>query len=173
MTGIQFKEGENDFISMMIDKYGKQMQDFAKNSIVKFNGERTVIPLGINHIMRLYHHASTHISISAYNSDYKKTLKLGEMEKFNLVSSGCTSILKELSIRSIHKYVGASRLVSQMEETRELPTNPILSLKLASIMKSIGYDIRLNGKSLIKSDLSKVEFDDTDIANFNNLDVNV
>jgi hypothetical protein len=172
-SGIQFEEGENDFISMMIDKYSKQMQDFAKNSIVKFNGERTVIPLGINHIMRLYHHASTHISISAYDSDYKKTLKLGEMEKFNLVSSGCTNILKELSIRSIHKYVGASRLVSQMEETRELPTNPILSLKLASIMKSIGYDIRLNGKSLIKSDLSKVEFDDTDIANFNNLDINV
>lgn len=167
-SGIQLQPGD-DFIAKMIDRYAKQMQEYAKNSIVKYNGERSVIPVGIITMMRLYHHASIHISQSAVDADYNKTLKFGEMEKFNLVAADCPNILKELSIRSIHKYVGASRMVHEMEETRELPENPVLSLKLASIMKSIGYDIRLNGVSLVKSDLSKIKFDETDAANFNSL----
>ena len=171
-SGIQLTD-DSDFIAKMIDRYQKQMQEYAKNSIVKYNGERAIIPVGIITMMRVYHHASIHISQSAVDSDYNKTLKLGEMEKLNLVAAGCTSILQELSIRSVHKYVGASKMIHDMEESRELPENPILSLKLASIFKSMGYDIRLDGKSLIKSDLSNVEFDETDIANFNNLSANI
>ena len=167
-SGIQYKEDE-DFISNMIERYSKQMQEYAKNSIVKYNGEKAIIPVGIITMMRVYHHASIHISESSVNSDYNKTLKLGEMEKMNLVASGCTNILKELSIRSVHKYIGASKMVSDMEETRELPKNPLLALKFANLMKSMGYDIRLNGRSIVKSDISKVDFDETDINNFNNL----
>lgn len=167
-SGIQYRDDE-DFISNMIERYSKQMQEYAKNSIVKYNGERAIIPVGIITMMRVYHHASIHISESAVNSDYNKTLKLGEMEKMNLVASGCTSILKELSIRSIHKYIGASKMVSNMEETRELPHNPLLALKFANIMKSLGYDVRLHGRSIVKSDVSKIDLDETDIANFNNL----
>ena len=167
-SGVQYREDE-DFISNMIERYNKQMQEYAKNSSVKYNGERAIIPVGIITMMRVYHHASIHISESAVNSDYNKTLKLGEMEKMNLVASGCTNILKELSIRSVHKYIGASKMISDMEETRELPNNPLLALKFANIMKSLGYDVRLHGRSIVKSDISKIDLDETDINNFNNL----
>jgi len=170
-SGIEYQDGE-DFIANMIEKYSDQMREYANNSVITFNGETNIIPVGIITMMRVYHHASIHISESKADGAFDKVLKLGEMEKFNLVASGSINILKELSIRSMHKHIGANKMVAEMEETRELPNNPSLSLKLATVLKSIGYDIRVNGKSLTKSDLSNIEFDEQDMTWFNSIESN-
>lgn len=170
-SGIDF-EGE-DFAALMIDKYSDEMQKFAEQSVVEFNGERAIVPIGIVKFMRVYHHASTHLSMSDANADYKKLLKLGEMEKFNLMSSDSLGILKELSLRSGHKYVGSNRINNILQETREVPTNTALSLKFASILKTMGYDILIDGRPIIKADMSKLEMDETDIEKFNSIETNL
>ena len=158
----------------MIDKYSDKMEKFSKNSIVEFEGKKQIIPLGIIDIVRLNHDASMHISESStYNVNFNKMLKLGEMEKLNLIASDCKNILKELSIRSVHKYVGALNLIDKMEEYRELPERTTLNLRFAQILKSIGYDIFIDGQPLVKSDLSDVELSTDDEASLNSLEIEV
>jgi len=155
----------NDYIANMITKYKDQMKEFSDNSVVEYNGVKKIIPVGINSIMRLYHHASTHISCSSADFAYKKTLKMGEMEKLNLVANDCPNILKELGIRSISKYIASHRHINNMERTRELPKNTHLSLQFVEILKSMGYELIVDDKNSVDySDL-----DDVDIANFNTI----
>lgn len=166
-SGIEIPEGE-DFISLMADKYKDDMKKYSENSVVEFEGEQCIIPVGIIDIIRLYHHASIHISESStFNVNFNKMLKLGEMEKLNLVASNSKNILKELSIRSVHKYFGAMNLIKNMEEKRELPEYTSLSLRFAQALKSIGYDILLDGTPLIKSDNSKIELSEEDEKDLN------
>ena len=134
--------------------YADQMKKYSENSIVTFNGETNIIPVGIINIMRLLHHASTKVSCSAEEFAYKRTLRFGEMEKLNLVANDCPNILKEIGIRSVTKFIGSHKYIRDMEATRELPNNPRLSLRFAEIMKSMGYDIKVDGKSLSNSDYS-------------------
>lgn len=138
-SGIEL-DGD-DFISTMIDKYQSKMNTYSKNSIVTYKGKTNVIPVGYNYIMRLYHHASTKVSCSSADHGYTRTLRFGEMEKLNLVANDCPAILKELGIRSITKYVGSHKLVTDIEETRELPENPKMSMRFIEILKSMGYDL--------------------------------
>ena len=173
----------NDYISIMIDKYQKQMQEYSKNSIVTFDGKTNVIPVGINYIMRLYHHASTKVSCSSADHGYTRTLRFGEMEKLNLVANDCPNILKELSIRSITKYVGSHKLVSDIEETRELPKNTKMSMRFIEVLKSIGYDLKIeddtNAINVINDDFNNnidetdedinSEYDEVDITAFNSI----
>ena len=90
---------------------------------------------------------------------------------FNLVSSNSTAILKELSIRSVHKYLGSIKLIEDLEVSRELPENVSLSLRFAQILKSIGYDILLDNKPLVKSDTSNIEISEKDEKLFNSIEV--
>lgn len=129
------------FIAEALDKYGKEMKTFSKNSIVEYNGESTVIPVGYNYVMRLYHHASTKVSCSSAEFAYKRTLRFGEMEKLNLMANGCPNILKELGIRSITKYIGAHKHIDYMQETRHLPKRTHMSMQFVEILKSIGYEL--------------------------------
>ena len=87
------------------------------------------------------------------------------MEKLNLVANDCPNILKELGIRSVTKYIGSHNLINNMEKDRELPKNTKLSLQFAEILKSMGYDIMVDGKNLITTDYMNV--DDIDISNIN------
>lgn len=164
-SGIEFEENE-DFISLASEKYIDQMKEYSKNSIVSYKGEKIIAPVGLMEIMRLNHHACTHVSISPVDGDFNKMLRLGEMEKFNLLANDCTSILKELSIRSIHKYIGSRRLVEDMWYDRSLPEHTTLSLKFAQLLKSVGYSINLDGKPLVPSDLSSVEISEADESVF-------
>ena len=141
-SGIEFKEGE-DFISIAIEKYGDQMKEYAKNSVVMYKGKKQTIPVGLNYIMRLYHHASTHISESSAESAYGRALKFGEMEKINLVANDCPNALKELGIRSVVKYIGSHRMIAEMENTRKLPEKTRLSLNFIEVVKSMGYNISI------------------------------
>ena len=158
-----------DYISIMIEKYGKSMNTYAKNSIVEYNGIKNVIPVGINYIMRLYHHASTKVSCSSADHGYTRTLRFGEMEKLNLVANDCPNILKELGIRSITKYVGSHKMVNEIEETRTLPKNPKISMQFLELLKSIGYEL------IIEDDIDDIdtsiesELDAVDIDNFNSI----
>lgn len=151
------------FISQMINKYSNQMKEFSENSVVSYEGKTNIIPVGINNIMRLYHHASTHISCSSADFAYKKTLKLGEMEKLNLVANDCPNILKELGIRSISKYIGSHKHITNMENTRELPKKTQVSLQFVEILKSMGYDLIIDNK---KSNIY-MNLDEIDAHNFN------
>lgn len=160
-SGIEFKPGE-DLINLAIQKYGKQMRDYSKNSRIKYKGKETIGPVGIIDIMRLNHHASKHISESRTTTAYNKMLKFGEMEKLNLLSTQSHNILEELSIRSMQKHLGSKYLISEMERERVLPEEPVLSLRFAQVLKSIGFEISLDGKPLIPSDLSVIgDFEDT------------
>ena len=164
-SGIDLVEGE-DYISYVADIYKAQMKDYSKNSIVSYKGEENIIPVGIIDIMRLNHHASIHVSESPVEHlNFNNMLKLGEMEKLNLVSTNSKAILKELSIRSIHKYIGAMKMVDDMQRYRTLPKSPILSLKFAQALKSIGYEIMLDNKPLVISDTSEIFDIDEDFLN--------
>ena len=166
-SGVDFEN--QDYISIMISKYKEQMETFSKNSIVKYDGIETVIPVGINHIMRLYHHASTKVSCSSADYGYTRTLRFGEMEKLNLVANDCPNILKELGIRSITKYVGSHKLLDFIQETRSLPKNPKMSMQFIEILKSIGYTLTIEDDTQI-TDLETTDeptFDAEDENNFN------
>lgn len=164
-SGIELND--EDYIATMIDKYAKQMATYSKNSIVEYKGIKNVIPVGINHIMRLYHHASTKVSCSSADHGYTRTLRFGEMEKLNLVANDCPNILKELGIRSITKYIGSHKLVTNIEETRTLPKNPKLSMQFIEVLKSIGYVLTLEED--VDDNSTNIEFDDFDMDNFNNI----
>ncbi|MBQ8218487.1 MAG: hypothetical protein IJZ79_01945 [Bacilli bacterium] len=153
-----------DYISIMIEKYKKQMETYSKNSIVEYDGVKTVIPVGINHIMRLYHHASTKVSCSSAEYGYTRTLRFGEMEKLNLVANDCPHILKELGIRSITKYVGSHKLVDDIQNTRTLPKNPKMSMQFIEILKSVGYSLT------IEDDEQITDIDMTDEPNMDYVD---
>jgi DNA-directed RNA polymerase beta subunit len=161
-SGIDY-EG-HDYIAEMMEKYSSQMKTYSKNSIVEYKGEKKVIPVGINYIMRLYHHASTHISVSSANTAFQKTLKFGEMEKLNLVANDCPNILLELGIRSIKKYIGSHKLVDEMERTRELPDRKDLniSLQFIEILKSMGYEMKIDK-------INKPTYDNMDEVDLNNV----
>lgn len=172
-SGIELDDGE-DYIALVANKYKSQMKEYANNSIVEFNKTKTIIPVGIIDIIRLNHHASTKVSISPIMGvNFNKMLKLGEMEKLNLVASNSTAILKELSVRSVHKYLGSIKMIEDMEQTRELPENATLSLRFAQILKSIGYDILLDGKPLVKSDISEIDMSDKDTELFNSRELKI
>ena len=71
---------DNDYIAHVIEKYQDQMKEYSENSIVEYSGKMNVIPVGLNYIMRLYHHAATHISCSsadfAYSAYFEGTLPI-------------------------------------------------------------------------------------------------
>ena len=166
-SGINVDDG-NDYIAVVMDKYKKKMEKYSKDSIVEYNGISKVIPVGINHIMRLYHHASTKVSCSSADYGYTRTLRFGEMEKLNLVANDCPSILKELGIRSITKYIGSHKLVNDIETNRTLPKNPKLSLQFIEILKSMGYNLVLEDDDNTDNN-TEIELDEVDIENFNNI----
>lgn len=161
----------NDFISIMIDKYHQEMQEYSKNSIVSFRGKTNIIPVGINYIMRLYHHASTHVSCSSADHGYNRTLRFGEMEKLNLVANDCPNILKELGIRSITKYIGSHKLVSEIEQTREIPKNAKISMRFIEILKSMGYELIVDFENNQNSNdnINIENYDDVDMNAFNTI----
>lgn len=163
-SDIDISNGE-DFIAKVIEKYPKQMKKYSENSIVEFEGETNIIPVGEINIMRLYHHASTKVSCSSADFAYKRTLRFGEQEKLNMVANDCPHILKELGIRSVTKYIGSHKMINDMETLRELPANPRLALTFAELMKSIGYLIKVNRKNLTGTDYSTIDEVDTEHMN--------
>lgn len=146
-SGIEFDESE-EFISYAVEKYSEQMKEYSENSVVEYKGETNTIPVGLINMIRVHHHAATHLSVS----DVRK-LKLGEMEKLNLVSDSSYNILKELSIRSEQKHVNSHKLIKEMKETRELPESTRLSLSFVNLMKILGYNVKVDGKLVEKSEI--------------------
>ena len=146
-SGIEFDESE-EFISYAVEKYSEQMKEYSENSVVEYKGETNIIPVGLINMIRVHHHAATHLSVS----DVRK-LKLGEMEKLNLVSDSSYNILKELSIRSEQKHVNSHKLIKEMKETRELPESTRLSLSFVNLMKILGYNVKVDGKLVEKSEM--------------------
>lgn len=128
-SGIEFKQGE-DFASIAVERYQKEMNEYAEKSIVEYNGEQMRIPLGLNNIMRIHHHAFTHISPSG--------LRFGEMELLHLAANGCTAIMKELDLRSNRMDYSSMTL----QRTRELPDKigkPRLAIE--DSFKVLGYEL--------------------------------
>ena len=158
---------EENFIYDAIEKYSEQMKKYADNSIVEYNGEKIIMPIGINHIMRVHHHASTHISLASHENNISKSLKLGEMEKLNLISLDDTDILKELAIRSLHKYKHSDKLIKEMEETRELPKVGRVNLRFNQFLKTLGY---IMYEPTLNSELQELE--DSIITPMDKLDFN-
>ena len=162
-NGIKLES--NEFISTAIEKYSKSMLEFSKNSIIEFKGKQSIKPIGIINIIRLYHHASIHISEAKYD-DISTALKLGEMEKLNLLSHELSDTLKELSIRSMSKYKYSYKMTKDIQNTGDLPDTTILNLRFIQLLKSIGYNIKLDDKNIINSDLHEIEkIEDEDIKN--------
>lgn len=154
----------DDYIAIVGEKYKDQMKKYSEDSIVEYNGIKKNIPVGINYIMRLYHHATTKVCLSSAEHGYTRNLRFGEMEKYNLVSNDCPHILKELGIRSIVKYIGSHKLVTELETTRQLPKRTKMSLQFIEILKSIGYDFIIEG-----DDNYDTEFSQVDLNYYNNV----
>lgn len=145
---IQLNKDEM-YIPFIKENYGDNIEDFSKNSIVEYKGQRIKAPIGLNYIMRLHHHAFT--KVSAYSFKDMKQLKLGEMEKLNLFANGRKHILDELSIRSTNKYVLTRKMLSNLELNGELPYNIKYKGEFEAILKTLGYYIDFSsGKSKIK-----------------------
>ncbi len=127
-SGIEFKQGE-DFASIAVEKYQEEMNQYAEDSIVEFNGEQMRIPLGLNNIMRIHHHAVTHISQTG--------LRFGEMELLHLAANGCSAIMKELDARGTRTKCNSYLI----QETRELPHIDKIHLNMVDNFRVLGYDI--------------------------------
>ena len=151
-------ERGKDLIGIVSKENKEEMVNYSANSILEFEGVESIKPVGIMDIVRVHHHSSTKVSESHLKPYLVKSLKLGEMEKLNLIANGAKNILKELSIRSVSKHIGAYRMAMEMQETLELPENPILSLKFARLLKSMGYSIQLDGVDIIESDNRRVDY---------------
>lgn len=170
-SGIELGDDE-DYISKVKDKYKDQIKEYSEKSIVEYKGVQRCIPVGLIDIIRLNHHASTHLSESSvHNFNFNKMLKFGEMERLNLYSLGLHKTLEELSIRSMHKYFGSYQLVNDMENTGKLPVDKEYSLKFVEILKSMGYMLYKDNKPVLKSDLRSVNFSEEDIEKLNSREV--
>lgn len=166
-----------EFISNYIEQYGDSMIEYANKSIVQYKDNAITMPVGIINIMRLHHDATNHLieaSIvdntnceSTTTSNKKvKAVRLGEMEKFNLVASNCTNILKELSYRGVHRYTNMHNLIKSIETNRMLPNDASRIYNFATIFKALGYELVLDGTSLSLSDYSNcIDEDDLNILN--------
>lgn len=152
---------EDEFFYKSLKKYEQNMIDYAKNSKVEYKCEIITMPIGLNRIMRIDHHAAKHISISTKDSESK--LKLGEMEKLNLISNGCENILKEISLRDTRRHANGFYLMDRLEETGEMRENPKVMLQTATLVKLLGYDLLLDGRSIERTDYSQLELTIDDI----------
>jgi len=141
-TGVEFAPGE-DFIKNAVKKYRKEIADFVSKSIVEFRGTETIKPCGIIDIIRLHHHATTKISLSYVKPNSGRMLKLGEQEKLNLAANEVFKVLKELSIRSSHKWDDPYRLIYELERYREIPEDLYPSSSFIRLLKSIGVDVTM------------------------------
>lgn len=162
-SGIDYKD--SDFIATMNEKYKDQMKTYSENSIVTYKGVSKIIPVGINFIMRLYHHASTKVSCSSAEHGYTRTLRFGEMEKLNLVANDCPNALRELGIRSVTKYIGSHYLINEIETKREIPKNAKISMQFIELLKSIGYSLTIDN---IDNDINFFG-DEVDEEHFNSI----
>lgn len=149
-SGIEFEPGE-DFIKNAVSKYRKEIAEFSSKSIVEFQGVESVKPCGIIDMIRLHHHATTKASLSYIKPNSGKMLKLGEQEKLSLAANGAFGILKELSIRSSHKWSGDPyKLIYDLEKNRKIPKDLYPSSLFLRLVGSMGVDIKIleNGKVL-------------------------
>lgn len=161
-SGIEIPYGQ-DYIAKVIEKYSDEMKVFSENSIVTYKGEQTIMPVGYNRIMRIDQHASAKCSTSTRHST--KKLKLGEMEKLNLVSNDCPHILKEISLRDLNKNVGGLYLLNELENTGKLPKHNQIVLQTATLFRTLGYDLKVDGRSIERSDYSQMDMVLEDIFN--------
>lgn len=150
-AGIEFDFGK-DFAINAIKEYEQAIKEFSEKSIVEFGGERTIKPCGIIDMIRLYHHATTKVSLSYIRNNSRKMLNLGNMEKMNLAATGKYDILKELAIRSTRKFESSYWHVYNMMKTREIPENLQISSNFARILKSVGLVLEVEGNTLVESD---------------------
>ena len=150
-SGIEFESGE-DFIKNAVKLYSKEMKDFSNKSIIEFRGTETIKPCGMIDMIRLYHHASTKVSLSYLRTNTSRMLKLGEMEKLNLAATNSNNILQELSIRSVHKYSNAYYMIYELMKDRNLPKDIIPSLNFNRLIRSMSIEMSLDGKNLAELD---------------------
>lgn len=161
-TANEIEVEDNDtFFYKYLQKYEDNMKKFADNSTVKFGKDKIIMPIGLNRIMRVSQHAAIKVSESTRSSD--KKLRLGEMEKFNLIANDCENILYELSLRDLQRHIGGLYLLNDLENNEDFPEESHVSLQTATIFKSLGYDIKVDGESIEKSDYSKMNLTLEDI----------
>jgi hypothetical protein len=150
-SGIDFEPGE-DFIKNAVEKYGEQMKEFSRQSIIEFKGKESIKPCGIINMIRVHHYASTKTSLSYIKTNSNKMLKLEEMVKLNLAANEGIEMLVELGIRSTRKHASAFRLIYDMMKDRKLPRNIMPSLNFNRLLHSMGVEMTLSGKSLVQID---------------------
>ena len=156
-SGIEFKYNE-DFIAKAVEKYRDQMKDFSSKSIIEFQGKESIKPCGIINIIRLQHHASLQSSTSYLKANSDKMLKFSYMEELNLVANNCTDILEEFGIRSMRKHASPYTLVYEMMTSGILPRNPKLAMLFNRLLRCLGVDMTLSGKSLVNIDSNEPDF---------------
>ena len=139
-----------------VNKYKDDLIDFSNQSIVSWNGEEYIKPIGINMIIRLDHNAVTKQVFSYIKTNTARMLKFGEMELLNLASRGMYSILNEIDIRSVSKHYNSIKEIKEMQENGNISYSPADNLKFLNILKNIGFDFNL---------IQRINIDDEDKNN--------
>ena len=126
-------------------KYGEQMKEFSKKSVIRFNGTESIHPCGINMIIRLCHNSSDKQSFSKIRSNYAHALKFGEMELLNLAARGLCGIINELDIRSMIKYKNSLQMIQELQKTGEAPYMKANDTNFFKMMEILGYSFNVDG----------------------------
>lgn len=143
-----------------VDLYKDEMKIFSENSVISFNGTKTIKPCGINMIIRLNHNAVAQQSRSYLKSNYGKMLKFGEMELLNLAARGLYDIMNELDIRSVSKHYSSFAQIREMQKTGAMKREPSNNLRFFNILKTIGFDFNIRqpiAMDAINPELAKLQ----------------
>lgn len=126
-----------------VDKYADEMKEFSDKSVVYFDGESSIKPIGINAILRLDHDACGKQSHSYIKSNYARMLKFGEMELLNLASRGLFNIMNEIDVRSISKHHNSLAQIQTMQRNGTIVPEAANSLRFFNILRTIGFEFNL------------------------------
>lgn len=148
-----------------IEKHGESIAEYGKNSVVRWNGNTTVKPCGINSILRLNHDAVTKQSFSEISENPGYMLKFGEMENLNLAARGLYGIMNELDVRSIIKNSQSYDIIKAWQENarKEIENASKESFgsnnfKFFDILNNMGFEFLFDGKTLQENYLKDVKF---------------
>lgn len=134
-------------ISELSDAERKEIESFCSQSIVTFNGESCLKPIGIQEIIRLNHDSTTKFVQSKITLNTNKMLKFEEMLILNLGARNANNLLHECKIRNVttdpSSIYTIYKLQGKYNNNRDLPKCFMNNNSTFNYMKSFGYQFNI------------------------------
>lgn len=132
---------EEEDLTKIYKKYGKDIEEYDKKSEFSFQGTKFKAPCGLCDIVRLDHDSYTKQSFSYIKSNTNFCLRVGEQELLNLISRGKTEILNELDYRALSKHADSLKEVWRMQKTGKIAHREADNSRLKELLRTIGYEL--------------------------------